>query len=265
VIGVLIVDDERIVSMALERALRQMRYSVSGIADTGEDAIRIAQERQPQLVLMDIKLKGDMDGIEAAAEIQKRFDVPVVYLTAYADEQTLQRAVHTSAYGYVLKPFDERALRVAIEMALHRHAMEKRLKDSERLLSATLATVDEAVWAADSLGVVQQHNETALRLTARTVQQTLGRRLEQVAPLEDSAGTLLMEDSLKQVFRSRRKLVLRDALLVSKYEERIPVRCTIAPIVNEAHEALGLLAVMRDLRPVADTQAAPRDSEAGSP
>ena len=107
-IGILVVEDERIVAMALEKALRRMRYSVVGITDSGQDAVRKATQTQPDVVLMDIRLRGPIDGIEAAAQIQSQGDVPIVYLTAYADDETLQQAKITEPYGYVLKPFEER-------------------------------------------------------------------------------------------------------------------------------------------------------------
>ena len=144
-IGILVVEDERIVAMALEKLLRRMRYSVVGITDTGEDAIRKAMQTQPDLVLMDIRLRGPMDGIEAAEQIQSQLDVPIVYLTAYADDETLQKAKVTEPYGYVLKPFEERDLRIAIEIALFRHASERELREREQWLDATLHSISEAV------------------------------------------------------------------------------------------------------------------------
>ena len=108
-----------------------MGYGVLGIFDTGEEAIEKAGELKPNLVLMDIVLKGEMDGIDAAQKIRELFDIPIIYLTAYSDEKTLQRAKVTEPFGYVLKPFEDREIQSAIEMAIYKHKMEQQLKESE--------------------------------------------------------------------------------------------------------------------------------------
>ena len=121
---VLVVEDEGIVALDLASRLRRLGYDVSGIATSGEDAIQKAAETHPDLVLMDIRLRGKMDGIEAAQTIRARFDVPVIYLTALADEETLQRARATEHDGLILKPFEERELHAAVAEALRQSKAE---------------------------------------------------------------------------------------------------------------------------------------------
>ncbi len=128
---VLIVEDDNITVMELRERLQGFGYGVSGAAAYGEEAIEKAEETRPDVVLMDIRLKGDMDGIEAAEQIRARFDIPVVYLTAYTDEDTLQRAKVTEPYGYILKPFQERELYITIEVALYKHRAEQALRRAE--------------------------------------------------------------------------------------------------------------------------------------
>ena len=128
---ILIVEDENIVALDIKNRVEQLGYDVCGIAATGEEAIRKTEKTLPDLVLMDIKLKSDMDGIDAAGKIRERFNIPVVYLTAYADEQTLERAKITEPSGYLIKPIKSSELRSAIEIALYKHKLEKRLKESE--------------------------------------------------------------------------------------------------------------------------------------
>jgi CheY-like chemotaxis protein len=118
---ILVVEDENIVALEIKKRLQKLGYIVPGVASTGEDAISKAEGILPDLVLMDIMLKGEIDGIHAAGEIRKRFNIPVIYLTAYSDEETLQRAKLTEPYGYILKPFEENDLRTTIEIALYRH------------------------------------------------------------------------------------------------------------------------------------------------
>ncbi len=127
---ILIVEDDNITVLELQDRLQRLGYAVSGVTAYGEEAIEKAGDTRPGVVLMDIRLKGDMDGIEAAEEICARFDIPVVYLTALADENTLQRVRATKYYGYITKPFGERELQAAIETALHRHGGGK-LEGSE--------------------------------------------------------------------------------------------------------------------------------------
>lgn len=130
-VSIMLVEDEIIVAADVKLRLESMGYQVLGIVDNGEEAIKTAGETKPNLVLMDIVLKGEMDGIEAAQKIRELYDIPIIYLTAYSDEKTLERAKVTEPFGYVLKPFEDREIQSAIEMALYKHKMEKKLKESE--------------------------------------------------------------------------------------------------------------------------------------
>ncbi|MCQ1536172.1 response regulator [Methanosarcina sp. KYL-1] len=123
---ILIVEDEHIVAMGIKRMLKNLGYTVTGIASSGDDAISKAESTFPDLVMMDIMLKGDMDGVEAAKEIRARFNIPVVYLTAYSDSKIIERAKKTEPFGYIVKPFDEKDLHSSIEVALHRYRTEKK-------------------------------------------------------------------------------------------------------------------------------------------
>lgn len=125
---ILVVEDERVVARDIEKRLKKLGYVVSASVASGEAAIEKVAEVRPDLVLMDIRLKGQMDGIEAAEQIRTDFNIPVIYLTAYADDVTLQRAKVTEPFGYIVKPFDERDLHVAIEVALRRQLSETAIR-----------------------------------------------------------------------------------------------------------------------------------------
>ncbi|MBE9531449.1 MAG: response regulator [Proteobacteria bacterium] len=125
---IMIVDDEVIVAEDLRGRLISLGYKVTAVVGTGKEAIAMAEETNPDLILMDIQLKGDMDGIEAAGVIKKRFDISVVYLTAYSDQETLDRAKVTTPFGYLIKPFAERELHSTIEMALYKQDMDREMK-----------------------------------------------------------------------------------------------------------------------------------------
>lgn len=138
---IMIVEDERILAADLEDRLVSMGYAVCAKAASGEQAVELALEHKPDLILMDINLEGRMDGIQAANEIKDHSALPVVYLTAFADQGILDRAKITEPFGYLIKPFQPRELHSTIEMALYRADMEKRLRDANRELEQALAEV----------------------------------------------------------------------------------------------------------------------------
>lgn len=127
-IKVLVVEDEKIVALEIKSRLKKLGYLVPSVASTGEEAISRTEAFLPDLVLMDIMLKGSVDGIEAARQIREKMDIPIIYLTAYADSETLERAKVTAPYGYILKPFEENDLRTSIEIALFNHQLIRKLK-----------------------------------------------------------------------------------------------------------------------------------------
>ncbi len=133
-VNILVVEDESIVSKDIQQSLKKLGYNVVGAASTGEVAVKLAEEKQPDLILMDIMLKGTMSGIDAATEIKEKLNIPVIYLTAYADESTLSKAKITEPFGYILKPFKEIDLHTSIEMALFKHKKETELRKERDLL-----------------------------------------------------------------------------------------------------------------------------------
>ena len=143
-ISILVTEDESIVRKDIERCLGKLGYNVVPTADNGEKAIELALKHKPDLALMDIMIKGDMTGIAAAEEIKRNLDIPVVFLTAYADENTLSQAKLAEPHGYILKPFKEVDIQTAVEMALHKHSKEMELKTE-----------------ADFLRSMAEHNEDA--------------------------------------------------------------------------------------------------------
>ena len=134
--NVLVVEDESIVSKDIQHSLKKLGYNVVGAANTGEQAVQLALEHHPDIILMDIMLKGEMNGIEAAEAIRRETSIPVIFLTAYADESTLARAKVTQPHGYIIKPFKEIDIHTSIEMALYKHKKEAEvLKERDMLYS----------------------------------------------------------------------------------------------------------------------------------
>ncbi|MDR3574330.1 MAG: diguanylate cyclase [Anaerolineaceae bacterium] len=147
---ILIVEDDGIIGRHIQNILQKLGYQVLGAISTGEKAIEISSEEHPDLVLMDINLEGELDGVEAAGQIYGRFEIPVIYLTAFADNDTLQRAKITDPFGYILKPFEERNLFSTIEMALRKHELEKALKASENLFRTLVDNQGEGIGLIDA-------------------------------------------------------------------------------------------------------------------
>ena len=162
---ILIVEDEKIIALDLQRRLERFGYTVVGMASEGETAVELARQAGPDIVLMDIYLAGTMDGIDAAGIIRNQLGLPVIFLTAYTDERTLERAKEVEPYGYILKPLKERELYTTIDIALYKYGIEKRLRKQERLFSAILHSINDGIVATDMNLNIQFMNTVAEEIT----------------------------------------------------------------------------------------------------
>lgn len=140
--NVLVVEDESIVSKDIQHSLKKLGYNVVGAASTGERAFELASSEKPDIILMDIMLKGEMNGIETAQKVKEELQIPVIYLTAYADESTLEKAKVTEPYGYIIKPFKEVDLHTSIEMALYKFSKEKEVLKARDLFYSLIENKD---------------------------------------------------------------------------------------------------------------------------
>lgn len=182
---IMIVEDERIVAKDLQFRLNSLGYQVPAMASEGHDAVAQAGAVRPSLVLMDIRLENGMDGIQAAEEIRSRYDIPVIFLTAYADPATLSRAKITEPFGYILKPFEERELHSTIEIALYRHKAEQKLRESERRYRHLVDHSQGFIWTHDLNGTILSVNPAAARLLGYEPSELVGEHLDKIyAPSE---------------------------------------------------------------------------------
>jgi PAS domain S-box-containing protein len=245
---ILVVEDERIVAMDLRGRLRKLGYDVVGIASWGEEAIGKAEELRPDLALMDIKIKGELDGIEVAQHLRTFLDIPAIYLTAYADEHTLERAKVTEAFGYILKPFEERDLHTTIDMALYKHKMERRIKESERWLAATLNSISDAVIATDAQGCVKFMNPMAQVLTGWSEEDALGNDSNQVfCPIDGKARAPIESPIVKALSEGVVARLPQGTLLVARDGSEIPIEDSASPILDEKGNISGVVLVFRDI------------------
>jgi len=260
--NILVVEDESIVAMDIQERLRGLGYAVSAVASSGEEAIQKAAETHPDLVLMDIMLKGDMDGVEAAEQIRARFDIPVIYLTAYADENTLQRAMITEPFGYIIKPFEERELHTTIEMALYKHKMERKLRESEQWFATTLRSIGDAVIATDIKGSVTFMNSVAEALTGWKREDALGRDLKEVFHIVNEETQSLTESPVTKALREEVGVGLANhSILIAKDGREIPIDDSAAPIRDDKGNVTGVVLVFRDITERKRMEEALRESE----
>ncbi|MCB0751595.1 MAG: response regulator, partial [Ignavibacteriae bacterium] len=162
--NILVVEDESIVSLEIQGRLEELGYTVAGAVYSGEDAIASAKELLPDLILMDINLRGNIDGIEAANFIKKALNIPIIYMTAYADEETIQRAKVTAPYAYIIKPIEVRELHTSIEIAMFKSQMERKLIESERRFRNLFENATLGVYRSSLTGEVLMANNALIKM-----------------------------------------------------------------------------------------------------
>jgi hypothetical protein len=244
---ILVVEDEALVAADLEDRLERSGYEVCGRADTADDAVEAALATRPDLVLMDIHLIGPRDGVDAAGQLRTRSDVPVVFLTAHADESTLSRAGTSEPFGYVLKPFDERELRATVEMALYRSRAERRLRKMERWLATTLGSIGEGVIATDRLGRINFINAVGEALTGWPRGEALGRDLIEVFVVEKDGEPGALPTLFAQAMTEGSSISLGDGhFLRTRDGQRRVLDESIAAVRDDDGQITGAVVIFRD-------------------
>jgi PAS domain S-box-containing protein len=236
---ILIVEDDRVVARDIRQQLVQMGHEVVGTSTTCDGAVLLAANHEPDLVLMDIRLEGAHDGIEAARRIRDQHQIPVVFLTAYANDDVIRRASLTDPFGYLIKPFDERQVRTVIQMALYKHASDLKVQMGERRYAATLDSIEDGVITCDSEQRVDFMNPAAERLTGWKLGEGRGRQVGEVVAFvdEESGSTLPRHEAAAG----------SGTLLRSLGGTSVPVEERRSSILDTRGNVVGTVMVLNDL------------------
>jgi PAS domain S-box-containing protein len=243
---ILVVEDETIVARDIQQSLTRLGYDVPTTATSGEEAIRKTKEIHPDLILMDIVLKGQMDGVETVRQINRQFDVPVIFLTAYADDSTLARAKTTSPAGYMLKPFHPNELRPTIELALHRAQIDRHLKGSLRWLATTVRCMSDAMITTNRGGRLTYMSQGAETLTGWLQQDAMGAELTTMLSYEEDGPVQVFENPVMKAMMECRIVQLDCVTFRAKDGTTRPVAGSTAPVIDDAGVVIGSVAVFHD-------------------
>ncbi|MCE1248814.1 MAG: PAS domain S-box protein [Firmicutes bacterium] len=245
---IMIVEDDIISAEGLKAKLQDMGYPEPYVIHSGEDAVKMAVELQPDLILMDIKLFGELDGIDAAQKIQHSIDKPIIYLTSYSDEAIMQRAKITAPFSYMVKPVRERELHITIEMALYRHKMEQQLKMREKWLDTVLKSIGDAVIATDTQARITFMNNVAEVLTGWSIQDASGRNLVEIFNIvNNSTGAPAENPAIRALKEGRIVGLANNTALIRRDGSRIIIDDSASPIQDDKGIIKGAVLIFRDV------------------
>ena len=262
--NILVVEDEPIVAKDIQVSLQRLGYGVPTMAASGEDAIRKTRESHPDLILMDIVLKGKMDGVETAKQIRKQYDVPVIYLTAYADDHTLERAKTTAPAGYMLKPYQPNELRTTIELALHRARHDRQMNENLRWLATAVRCIGDAVVTTDRAARVTYLNPAAEALSGWNHEDTRGIGLNTLIGIASDEATESGEGLALKAMTEGRTITFDHLALVDKPGTKKQIRGTVAPVVDDTRAVIGSVLVFHDATSAAGVHGTTAAQRSGS-
>lgn len=232
---IMVVEDERIVALDIKKRLEKLGYVVIATASTAAEAVRGAIDMKPDLALVDIALKGEMDGTEAAKKICDKAGTPIVYLTACSDEKTLERIKTTEPYGYLLKPVEDGDLRFTVEMALHKHSVERELKESQRKFQDITSCIGEGIYVVNESGELTFMNPEAEHLLGWAGAELLGKKVHDIIhPLKENGAPLPLDEcSAYKVIKTGKRQESGNDVFVRKDGVTFPVSLVSTPVLKE--------------------------------
>lgn len=244
--SVVIVEDEGLIAADLQGRLEKAGYQVPAIAGTAGAALEAIREKSPDLILMDIRLQGNVDGIQVAEKVRRDFDIPVVYLTAYEDRKTLERASQTQAFGYIKKPVDSASLQGSIEMAISKHRHERYLREQRDWFSASFAALPDVVMVADAYGRVCYVNPVGEKALGCKVSDALGKPLKELLRLSDRNGRPLDDLTRVAVLQSASVSFPPDMWLEGADGRRCAMEGSITPRMRDGQPD-GVVVTLKDV------------------
>jgi PAS domain S-box-containing protein len=246
--NILIVEDESLIAEEIARRLRQMGHTICGIVDNARDAFALVSVVRPDMALVDINIKGTEDGIAVARRLKNFHDVPVIFLTAHADPATLREATETEPYGFIVKPFDQRGLAAALQIALRRRHAEQQIMKLERWLAATMTSIGDGVIATDSEYRVVLMNPVAEHLGRWRAEDAIGKSVTDVF-VTDGVGSESLSATIARAAETGVAIQLDDRMLLRADGTSLSIDDSVSPIRDEAGRINGVVIVFRDATP----------------
>jgi PAS domain S-box-containing protein len=246
---ILVVEDESIVARDIRNMLLGLGYEVTAVVSGAKIAVQKAEETRPDLVLMDVMLQGEVTGVNAAEHIYTKFSIPVVYLTAYADSSTVQRAKKTEPFGYIIKPFEERELQTTIEIALYKYKMQMELKERERWLSTILKSIGDGVIATNQDGLITFMNPLAELLTGWRQDEALNQPLREVFRVMNDRAGKTQNIPVRRILENADPRLFNGSFLLSRKGQKTPIDTRLEPIKNDGGSISGMVLAFTDITP----------------
>jgi PAS domain S-box-containing protein len=256
---ILVVEDESIVAKDIQNTLVKLGYEVPATASSAASAYEKLEMIKPDLVFLDIKLKGEEDGIHIAEHIKEKYNIPVIFLTSYVDQATLDRAKVTEPYGYIVKPFNESDLKTTVEMALFKFGRDREVRDREQRLVNALAKVDESIIIIDVDGRISYLNEKAENLLGYGSNSAVGIDIFQLINIETEGSVGIKKDQLMESMKNNKPVEIEECFLIIKRDNSsVALAFSASPVHDEKNQYLGAALVLGEK----GNEKAPQNEEA---
>lgn len=239
---ILVVEDEALTALELQKKLISWGYDVVDTVSSGEDAVKKALKLKPDLILMDILLKGNMTGIDAARDIKNQIEIPIIYLTAYCNIETFEGAKITQPYAYLIKPFQENELKFAIEMAFYGHQSQLKLKESEARYRILAENAQDMIFIINKDLLVDYVNESSLKYLKLPKEQVIGKKVHSIFPKNTFKE---QKKSLKEIFRTGNSFRSENLFNFPDYELWLDTR--LEPLKDDKGEVYAIMGISRDI------------------